>query len=107
MRKLNLDDVLNAIALSDKFDMYKVMTSLNLSDKSNIEEIGLNAAFALLRQATTDEMRTELFTFLSKPFEMEVNEVREMSVVNLVKNALEIADIEEWKELFIHPLGTK
>ncbi|MFV0550517.1 MAG: hypothetical protein ACK5L6_01165 [Anaerorhabdus sp.] len=107
MRKLNIDDVLNAIALSDKFDMVKVIYSLNFEDKEDIEKIGFNAVLALLRQATTEDMRVELFTFLSAPLEMSVEEIRKLSLPNLVKLILQVADIEEWKEVFTHPLDLK
>ncbi|MEF9968676.1 hypothetical protein [Anaerorhabdus sp.] len=107
MRKLNIDDVLNAIALSEKFDMVKVMCSLNLEDKTNLERIGITATLALLRQATTEDMRVELYTFLSEPFEMEVEELRKMDFIELAKGVAKIASFKEWKELFISALDTK
>ena len=73
MRKLNTKDAVNFMRLLKKAGVRQIVVDLledaKTKPEESVEKIGINAVFALLEGVTAAEAETELYKFLSGPFE--------------------------------------
>ena len=110
MRKLNFNDFMNFIQISDLFDIKNAIKNIpikkNMTEKEN-EEIGKQVLMNMAMQISTPEDRKRLFQCLSGPFEMTPEEVAELPLTDVFKDLDEVASLDEWKNLFISAQGKK
>lgn len=110
MRKLNFNDFMNFIQISDLFDVKNAIKNIpikkNMTEKEN-EEIGKKVLMNMAMQVSTPEDRKRLFQCLSGPFEMTPEEVAELPLTDVFKGLDEVASLDEWKNLFISAQGKK
>lgn len=110
MRKLNFNDFMNFIQISDLFDVKNAIKNIpikkNMTEKEN-EEIGKKVLMNMAMQVSTPEDRKRLFQCLSGPFEMTPEEVAELPLTDVFKDLDEVASLDEWKNLFISAQGKK
>lgn len=96
MRKLNVEDIFNAMQLADLFDMKKVYDRMKSLNKKDAQSVGMNAFFILLKEASNDENRNRIYEFLSGPFEMKAEDIKTLDAIEFGKMIVKIASIEEW-----------
>ena len=96
MRKANVNDM---------FDIARLINELNLKEdifksqkgEEDLEKIGFNIIFDILAKATTKEAQSKIYECLSKPFEMEANEVGLMEIDNIVTSFMTCFNISVLK----------
>lgn len=110
MRKLNFNDFMNFIQISDLFDIKNAIKNIpvkkNMTEKEN-EEIGKKVLMNMAMQISTPEDRKRLYQCLSGPFEMTPEEVAELPLTDVFKDLDAVASLDEWKNLFISAQGKK
>lgn len=90
MRKLNFDDLMNAIVLVDSSDAKKkLIASVNemtKGDKVDLNAFGISNVFAIISALAQGKTRKEFYRFLSGPFECRPEEVSKWTVAEIIDN---------------------
>ena len=102
MRKLKTSDLfelarcINKIGLKDEIKKI-AMKANNVND---IAENGFEIIFGLIEVASAKKAEKPIYEFLSKPFEMSMEEVENLELAEFIKGLTDIADINTWKTFF-------
>lgn len=102
MRQLNTGDLFKAARLIRKMgikeDLKKFAEGINADQKQ--EEVGIDLLILIFERATDESSEQLIYEFLSGPFEVTPDVVKEMELFTLVESLFEVADIEKWKGFF-------
>lgn len=109
MRKLNTKDAVNFMRLLKKAGVRQIVVDLledaKTKPEESVEKIGINAVFALLEGVTAAETETELYKFLSGPFEKTPEEIELMELDELVNSLNALAEENNLERFFTSAFG--
>lgn len=101
MRGLVFDDVFRLLDIVGRYDLADQATSIALELNEALE--GNAAKFGMkmfIKLTSDDEIRSAVYEFLSGPFEMEPDEVRNMSMGNIIKAFKQLAEKSDLEDFF-------
>lgn len=107
MRKLILDDTFNAAGLIEIFQLPEVYARLAKADRSDPTGFAIQALIVFMKQAGTEENRKKIYDFLSGPFEVSAEELKNMPLLDVAKGIVEIASVDDWKAFLKSVRSTK
>lgn len=108
MRKLNVDDLFEAVALTEVINLNILYEEISKKyqkvpqGEKELKKVGYDIFLELIRQATSKEKKKAIYNFLSRPFECTPEEVGELSLIDCASKLYEAASIKEWRDFFIH-----
>lgn len=108
MRKLNTKDAFMMMRLLKKTGMRNMvldMTSKAKETGESVEQIGLNAFFAIMEAISDTENENTVYQFLSGPFEMEPEKIAELDLMTLFDNLKQLAAENNLKSFFTSVSG--
>lgn len=121
MRKLTTPDVFNGVRLLISTGMKTELKALFMDEgfrnqaKTAIEEygndegmtqVGFSVVLDVIGKFAEKKCEEAFYQFLTGPFEMNVEDIKTLPLTELIKDVLEVADIEEWMGFFTNVTGT-
>ena len=93
MRKANIHDMFEVVRFIDKLGIREDLFDAqhNIED---LEKIGFEAIFDIIKATTTQNAETEFYKLLSSPFEMKPEEIETMEITVFVNSIKECFNLE-------------
>lgn len=110
MRSLQTKDLFNAARLLTKIgvrdEIREVAAQAEASKGKKIKvDFGIDLMFGILEKAAQQNAEKEIYIFIADLLEKQPEEVEKMNPVKLIKDLLNVANIEEWKDFFVFVRG--
>lgn len=110
MRKLETQDIFNAIRLLNKIGVREEIKEVaRQAEEKEIKksrfDMGFDLFFGIIDKAMEENAEEEIYKFIANIFECGSEEVRKMKPIELMKNLEKVADFEEWKDFFGYVKG--
>lgn len=103
MRRLQTQDVFKALriitATGLKEDLKEIVQE-NEGNETITKDVGVDIIFKILERVSGEKTEQAVYDFLSGPFEVTAEAVREMPVTDLMENIRKIEDVGSWKTFF-------
>ena len=105
MRNLQTKDLFSAARLLTKIgvrdEIREVAMQAEASKGKKVKiDFGFDLMFGILEKAAQQNAEKEIYIFVADLLEKQPEEVKKMNPVKLIKDLLEVANIEEWKDFF-------
>lgn len=69
-------------------------------------QVGFSVVLDVIGKFAEKKCEEAFYQFLTGPFEMNVEDIKTLPLTELIKDVLEVADIEEWMGFFTNVTGT-
>lgn len=121
MRKLTTPDVFNGVRLmistGMKNELKQMFMDKQLQDEAKelvasvgsedgMAQVGLGVVLDIIGKCAEKKCEEAIYQFFSGPFEMEVEEIKELPLLDFVSGIIEVAEIEEWVNFFTNVFST-
>lgn len=105
MRGLQTSDIFSAVRVLTKIgvreEIKEVAKQAEESKGKKIQiDFGFDLMFGIIEKAAEQRAENEIYCFIADLFECSPDEVKKMNPVQMFKNLLEVANVEEWKDFF-------
>lgn len=104
MRKLQTNDVFEFCRVIKRIGLKEEIRDICLRydslEEMQTAEAGFDIIFSLFDKATEENSEDELYKFIARIFETDVDSVSKMDPIDLINSLLEVADKEKWKSFF-------
>ena len=101
MSKLKTADVFRGARLLKKLGAAEIMEKIAEESKGkDADVIGKKIIYGLLGAAVEESGEEELYVFLSHPFELTPDEIRELDADEFLHKLKDTANLKEWVDFF-------
>lgn len=105
MRSLETQDVFAFVRMIDEVGIKDQLKEVVLSKDSiadiTAESFGYDLIFALIEGASKKKAEESIYEFFGNLMEVDKDDIRHMDPTEFFQKALEVADVEKWKNFFI------
>ena len=104
MRNLKTSDIFEFARCLRKIGIKEELKKVGIQANNirDITSLGFDVLYDLFELATEKQGETALYEFLSKPFEMTVEEIENMDIDKLFEGVAQLANADTWKCFFKH-----